>query len=248
MRSTPLRSDALLHLALGGLAVTGIAGLALCAGFASATAATMLAVYLAACGFVVLLVPGHAPHRRFGLANAVTLLRAGIVAVLAGFVGESDGVDEAARGALTLAALATLLLDGVDGWLARRLGLVSRFGARFDMEVDALTVLVLSLLVARTGQAGAWVVILGGLRYAALLSGQLFPVLAGELAPSWRRKTICVLSIAALIAALSPLVQPGAATFLCAAATILLIYSFGMDGILLVRGARGGIEVRPATS
>ena len=31
---------------------------------------------------------------------------------------------------------AALSLDAVDGWLARRCGVASRFGARFDLEVD----------------------------------------------------------------------------------------------------------------
>ena len=37
-----------------------------------------------------------------------------------------------------------LALDGLDGWAARRQGLVSAFGARFDMEVDALLILALA--------------------------------------------------------------------------------------------------------
>jgi phosphatidylglycerophosphate synthase len=41
-----------------------------------------------------------------------------------------------------------LALDGLDGWLARRFGLASAYGARFDMEVDGFLILVLALLVA----------------------------------------------------------------------------------------------------
>ena len=41
-----------------------------------------------------------------------------------------------------------LALDGVDGQVARRTGTVSALGARFDMEVDAFLVLVLSVHVA----------------------------------------------------------------------------------------------------
>ena len=49
---------------------------------------------------------------------------------------------------LGLSAVA-LALDGVDGWWARRTGTCSAFGARFDMEVDAFLILVLSVYVAR---------------------------------------------------------------------------------------------------
>ena len=58
-------------------------------------------------------------------------------------------------------ALATvaLVLDGVDGRVARRTGTVSAFGARFDMEVDAFLILVLSVCVA--AQVGWWVLAIG---------------------------------------------------------------------------------------
>ena len=42
------------------------------------------------------------------------------------------------------------LLDLVDGWVARRTGTASPFGARFDLETDAALILVLSWLVWRT--------------------------------------------------------------------------------------------------
>ena len=52
-----------------------------------------------------------------------------------------------ARVAILALAGLVLLLDGVDGWLARRGGWCSRFGARFDMETDALLVLLILLVL-----------------------------------------------------------------------------------------------------
>ena len=63
------------------------------------------------------------------------------------------------------------LLDGVDGWLARRHRIASAFGARFDMEIDALLILALSVLAWRHEKAGAWVVASGLLRYAFVAAG-----------------------------------------------------------------------------
>ena len=63
------------------------------------------------------------------------------------------------------------LLDGVDGWLARRDQTASRFGARFDMEIDALLILALSVLAWRHDKAGEWVVISGLLRYVFVAAG-----------------------------------------------------------------------------
>src|SRR6185437_12999615 len=71
------------------------------------------------------------------------------------------------------AGMAALVLAGVDGWAARRSGFASRFGARFDMESDALFVLALAALVYRTGQAGAWVLTLGAMRYIFVAAGRL---------------------------------------------------------------------------
>ena len=45
---------------------------------------------------------------------------------------------------LGLLGLAALLLDGLDGWWARRFGQTTTAGARFDMETDAALILVLS--------------------------------------------------------------------------------------------------------
>ncbi len=69
------------------------------------------------------------------------------------------------------AAAALLLLAGRGGWLARRLGAASAFGARFDMEVDAAMVLALSLLVLAAGQAGTFVLASGAMRYLFVAAG-----------------------------------------------------------------------------
>ena len=42
----------------------------------------------------------------------------------------------------------------------------SSFGARFDMETDALLILVLAALVWQHGKAGPWILAAGLMRYA----------------------------------------------------------------------------------
>ena len=71
-------------------------------------------------------------------------------------------------------ALATVVavLDGIDGWLARRTGMASDFGARFDMETDAALIMVLALLAWQFGKAGVWVLASGLLRYALRRRGR----------------------------------------------------------------------------
>ncbi|MGO8920427.1 MAG: CDP-alcohol phosphatidyltransferase family protein [Stellaceae bacterium] len=219
--------------ALCGLALMPLAGL----GWRAPAAA--LVVYGAVAALVLGGLPQHTPHRRFGPANLVTLTRAAVVAVMLGVLAEGVVPSPSGRWLLALAGSAALLLDGVDGWTARKTGLASRFGARFDMEVDALFMLVLAALVWRAGQAGGWVLTAGLLRYIFLGAGRLFPVLAVPLPPSFRRKAICVVGIAVLLAALPPLLAPGPAGLLCLAGLGLLCYSFGADAVrLLAEGRR----------
>jgi phosphatidylglycerophosphate synthase len=219
----------------GALAVAALA-IQRAAGLGWVSVAGALLCY----GGIALLVlsglPHHAPHRRFGPANAVTALRAAYVALLSGIVMEGDALSPGGRWVVAAAGTAALVLDGVDGWAARRTGLDSPFGARFDMEVDALFVLVLSMLVYHAGQAGAWVLTSGLMRYMFVLAGRLWPPLAAPVPPRFRRKAICVVQIAVLILALLPALSPARASALCLGGLALLVYSFGADCVFLLTG------------
>jgi phosphatidylglycerophosphate synthase len=176
------------------------------------------------------------PHPRFGAANRVTLARATLVVLLAGFASVPDSPPLAWL-ALLLATLAASL-DAVDGRLARRHGLASRFGARFDMETDALLILVLALLAWRWDRAGAWVLASGLMRYAFVLGGRAWPWLAGELAPSRRRQAVCVVQVVGLVAVLAPWWPGATAAVLAGLALAALCYSFGVDVLELARRRR----------
>ena len=119
------------------------------------------------------------PMDRFGTANVVTLGRlvgtCWIVSLIAG-IDSTDGIGWPAMW-IALIGGGCLILDGVDGRLARSRGETSRFGARFDLEVDAATTLTLSVAVPAVGIAGWWVIVMGGLRYAYLVAGLLQPAL-----------------------------------------------------------------------
>ena len=221
----------------GGVAAAGLLLMPL-AGFGWRAPAGALAGYGVIAALVLLGLAEHAPHRRFGLANAVTLIRAAGMALLIGILAEGVALASAVRWLMAMGGTAALLLDGVDGWAARKTGLSSSFGARFDMEVDALFVLVLSALVWRAGQAGGWVLTAGLMRYIFVLAGRLWPALAAPLMPSFRRKAICVIEIAVLLTALAPLFKPAEAALLCLAGLALLSYSFLADMVVLAAAAR----------
>jgi hypothetical protein len=81
-------------------------------------------------------VRGHHPFAQFGPANQVTTVRAILVVLVASLIGE-PGLPPVAATAATVGHGATVQ-DGMDGWLARQAGMASAFGARFDVEIDAL--------------------------------------------------------------------------------------------------------------
>jgi phosphatidylglycerophosphate synthase len=192
-------------------------------------------------GVMLVALAGLRPHHPFthvGPANLVTGTRALLVALLA-----AVALEPAVRplgwwlvGTATLAAS----LDLADGWLARRTGLASAFGARFDMEVDSLLILVLSVLVWRAGLSGAWVLGSGLMRYVFVAAAFAVPWMNRALPSSRRRQAICVVQIVALIAALAPVVAPAAALALAAASLALPSWSFAIDVRWLARRRREG--------
>lgn len=179
-------------------------------------------------------LPDHLPHVHLGPANLVTLGRLGLTALLSGLLGESS--PPIAWLAFGIAAL-VLALDGIDGWLARRGGWASAFGARFDMETDALLVLLLAALAWQLDKAGAWVLLSGALRYLFLAAAAVLPWLRSPLQPSRRRKVVCVVQSLSLLLALLPLVPPSWSSGLAAAGLLLLCYSFLVDVVWLWRQA-----------
>lgn len=187
-------------------------------------------------GLVLYALPSH-PHPRFGYANLVTAFRASLVSLTGATIlcFETLAATHLALWTLVGVVLFALALDGVDGYLARRYAQESPFGARFDMEVDALLILVLSLAAALLDKAGLWVLLIGLMRYGFVAAGWVLPKLNGELVPSFRRKLVCVLQIAALCIILVPFVVPPYSTAIAAAALVALVYSFAVDVLFLLR-------------
>ncbi|NOT45610.1 MAG: CDP-alcohol phosphatidyltransferase family protein [Acidobacteria bacterium] len=182
---------------------------------------------------LVLTLVGTHGGARFGSANVVTMLRLALLAFVTALVWEASTPPLAWTAAWI--GLAALALDGVDGWLARRGGIASRFGARFDMEVDALLVLALAALVWHHEKAGAWILLAGLLRYLFVVAGWLRPWMRRALPPSQRRRVACVVQIGGLLLALTPAAAPGQSVVIAGVALLVLLHSFGADTLWLWR-------------
>ena len=118
-------------------------------------------------------------------ADWVTLTRALLIAGVAGLVADSFGRPVPITALVTLSTVA-LVLDAVDGQVARRTGTATALGARIDGEVDAFLILLLSIVVSQ--DYGGWVLAIGAARYALLLAGWLIPWLAAPLPPRYWRQ------------------------------------------------------------
>lgn len=220
-----LRSSALASIlpaaALGMLAAALIAELE---GLGTGYAWRAFALLVAGAAILILGLNGHRPHRRFGFANQLTLVRAVIVVLLLAMIGE-PGVPALAFALAVVAAC----IDAADGRVARGTGLTSGYGARFDMETDALLILALAVLLWQDGTVGAWVLVSGTLRYLFLVALALVPRLNAPLAPSRRRQTFAVVQVVSLLLAFAPFTPALLARVSAAAGLAGLLISFGID-------------------
>jgi phosphatidylglycerophosphate synthase len=138
------------------------------------------------------------PDGRFGGANAVTSVRVALIVAFA--MLPQLGPDAA------LLLLGFLALDGVDGWVARRAPVTaSDFGAAFDMETDALLVLVAGLRLSVEGRVGPFIIVPGLLRYLYVVTVAAFPEARGEAPRSRLGRAAFVLMASSLVASAWPL-------------------------------------------
>ncbi|GAB4053390.1 CDP-alcohol phosphatidyltransferase family protein [Catellatospora paridis] len=168
----------------------------------------------------------------FGPADLVTLTRAALVGCVTALTAASFAGDVPVPVLVGITVVA-LVLDAVDGKVARRTATASAFGARFDMEVDAFLILVLSCYVFPA--AGSWVLAIGAMRYVYVVATWLLPWLRGQLFPRyWRKVVAAIQGIVLATAAADALPRPVVVVAL-GGALALLTESFGRDVVYLWR-------------
>lgn len=130
-------------------------------------------------------------------------------------------------------AFPALVLDAVDGPVARRTGTASPAGGRYDMEADSVFVLILAL--GATMIYGPWVMVIGTMRYAFVLAAVLVPRLRRPLAFNPVRRVIAAIQATVLVVSVSPLLPYRVNVILLVLVLASLLYSFGRDVITLLR-------------
>jgi phosphatidylglycerophosphate synthase len=163
---------------------------------------------------------------RLGPADRVTLIRATLAGGVTALVADSFSRPTPVTALVALTIIA-LVLDAVDGWVARRTMTTSALGARFDGEVDAFLILVLSVYV--THSTGGWVLAIGIARYAFLAAGWVLPWMGGTLPPRYWRKVVAAIQGIALTFAVPDVLPRFLANAVLAVSLALLAESFGRD-------------------
>lgn len=161
-----------------------------------------------------------------GPANWVTLTRAMLAAGVTALVTDSFWHRPQVPVLVGL-CVAALLLDAVDGYVARRTNTVTALGARFDMEIDAFLILIMSVYVSR--DLGVWVLAIGAMRYVYWLSLWLVPWLPGQLPPRYWRKVVAAVQGIVLVVAAAGVFPRLLVTAAVLGALVLLTESFGRD-------------------
>lgn len=177
----------------------------------------------------------------FGAANSITFLRASLIAVVSAFAAEPPMAGTPIWWVAAATAGIALLLDGVDGWVARRTDRTTAFGARFDMEIDALAALVLCIVLWRAGLTSAWVIAIGGMRYAFMAGGWLLPWMRRPLPPRQRRRAICAVQGFLLVCCLMPILPPFMPPLLAGCALATTGGSFLADTVWLFSRRRDAV-------
>jgi phosphatidylglycerophosphate synthase len=157
-------------------------------------------------------------------ASWVTLARATLALGVAALAADSLTHETPIALLVTVASVA-LVLDAVDGWVARRTGMETELGARLDGEVDAFLILALSVYVAP--ECGAWVLAIGAARYLFLAGEWLLPWMRAPLPPRRWRKLVAATQGVVLTVAAAGVLPMALTQALLLAALVLLTASMG---------------------
>src|SRR4051812_8564608 len=177
-----------------------------------------------ACSAVMAAALARAGGERLGPASWVTLARATLAVGVAALAADSFTRETPVGLLVTLAAVA-LALDLADGAVARRAGMATALGARFDGEVDAFLILSLSVYVAP--MLGAWVLLIGAARYLFLAGEWVLPWLRAPLEPRRWRRVVAATEGVVLTVAAAGVVPPALMQGVLVAALAMLAASMG---------------------
>lgn len=171
-----------------------------------------------------------------GIANAVTVFRGLLIAAVAGFLPLAS---PSTPGLWVPAVLygTAVVLDFLDGSIARRFGQETRLGRRLDEATDTVGLFVAPTLAILFGQVPAWFLVVPLGKPAYLVSLWIYRLAGNELRPlpdSAIRRPIAGLQMTVTALVLVPVVSPAVGTVVAVVAVVPFVVSFGRDWLVVV--------------
>lgn len=161
---------------------------------------------------------------KIGYANIITLFRLFLLIVLAFYHTDIENLF------LFFTFLFLIILDGIDGYIARRFHQTSEMGECLDMETDAFMVLVLSWIHFSEGRLGYWILIPGSLKYFYTV---LFYFKEWGNKEFLRKKIRALIAVVFFVSLITPFVFASSISQpICMVASMLIIISFGLSAVL----------------
>ncbi|AAG19433.1 CDP-alcohol phosphatidyltransferase family protein [Halobacterium salinarum] len=167
-----------------------------------------------------------------GVANAVTATRGWLYAAVFGFVAVSPPVGSWWRWLPAAWYGSGVVLDTVDGALARRVGRRTVLGARLDLATDTLGFLCAPLVAVAWGRLPVWYLSLSLARYVFKLACWVRRRRGrhvGDLPPSRSRRLLAGMQMLFITVALVPVLPAAVVTPIAGIVLVPSLVVFGRD-------------------
>ncbi len=177
---------------------------------------------------------------KFTRASHITLIRI-ILSIVMMSLASNSFFDTSVYGEsyflniFILLAFIALILDGVDGFIARKYKESDSFGISFDQEADNLMLLILSLSVYLNKNIGIIIFLIPMYRYIFISSMYRFLWLKRELPKSFIRKFVCIFTSILLIMSHISYLDEYIMINIVFFALFIITFSFAKDIIWLYR-------------
>jgi phosphatidylglycerophosphate synthase len=162
----------------------------------------------------------------FGIPNTITLIRLILIVAML-LIYKQDTL------LLLGLAIPIAVLDGFDGYFARKLNQSTVMGATFDKECDAYYILALSYIIYQLGIAGSWVLLFGLLRYVHVL---VFSFIKEKSQPELKFKIGQIIAVWVMVSLMAAIAFPAPYSIIILWIALgLLIFSFGRSSYYQLR-------------
>ncbi|MEC3981979.1 CDP-diacylglycerol--glycerol-3-phosphate 3-phosphatidyltransferase [Amycolatopsis sp. H20-H5] len=150
-------------------------------------------------------VPEPTPVPTLNLANMLTMSRLVLVPLFIAALFTGDGTDTFWRAIATALFAIASFTDQVDGWVARRYGLVTDFGKIADPIADKALIGAALIGLSVLGELGWWVTVVIAIREIGVTLLRFWVIKHGVIPASRGGKAKTLTQIAAITAYLLPL-------------------------------------------